>query len=400
MTKWLQDASVYFKGNVGVMMVSWLIYAVGSSITVPYLSIYMKMLGADSEIIGIIYSLGMLSQLITIIPGGLLTDTIGRRRSILIGTWGVAGTTLLYVLAPNWESLLAIYIINSAIGFYQPALMATILDSLPSSKRASGVMLVSVLPQLPTLILPPLGGALINRYGLLGIRFAYLISTIMAIIVAVIRHKTLVETLNETRSKLSLRELLASYDLRSSILRLHARARFLLVIMLIASATTVSANTLVPIYAIYKLNLNTVAWGTIVAAANAAYIIVGVVTALYIDKMRHSLLIIGSTTIAVANVFGLLPLGGIAIAVYLIIIQIGAQVVSTSIQSDMGDYVDARGRGNAISLLIIFQLIGQSLGSYIAGITYRLNPLNIFMIPLIIMIATTIAIWFIIHKRH
>ncbi len=42
MTKWLQDTSVYFKGNVGVMMVSWLIYAVGSSITVPYLSIYIK----------------------------------------------------------------------------------------------------------------------------------------------------------------------------------------------------------------------------------------------------------------------------------------------------------------------------------------------------------------------
>ncbi len=399
MARWLQDTLVYFKGNVGVMMVSWLMYAVGSSITNPYLSIYMKMLGADSEMIGIIYSLGMLSQLITIIPGGLLTDTIGRRRSIIIGTWGIAGTTLLYVIAPNWQSLLAIYVINSAMGFYQPALMATILDSLPSNKRASGVMLVSVLPQLPTLILPPLGGALINRYGLLGIRLAYLISTIMAIIVAVIRHKTLVETLNETRNKLSLRELLASYNLRSSILRLHARARFLLVVMLLVSAATISASTLVPVYAIYKLNLSTVAWGTIVAAANAAYMLVGVVMALYVDRMRRSLLLIGSIMIVIANAFGLSPLGGIAIAVYLIVIQVGAQVVSTSIQSDMGDYVDARARGNAISLLIIFQLIGQSLGSYIAGITYRLNPLNIFIMPLIIMTAAIIATWFIIHHR-
>ncbi len=61
--------------------------------------------------------------------------------------------------------------------------------------------------------------------------------------------------------------------------------------------------------------------------------------------------------------------------------------------------VKAEGRGgNAVGgLLIIFQLIGQSIGSYLAGITYKLNALNLFIMPAIIMVMATAII---VMKRH
>ncbi|GGP19956.1 MFS transporter [Thermocladium modestius] len=395
--KGFRVASVYFSGNVGVMLLSWLLYGIGSAITNPYLSIYMKMLGASSVMIGAIYSLGMLAQLITIIPGSLLTDTIGRRQSIIIGTWGIAATTSLYVIAPNWQTLLAVYVINSAMAFYQPALMSTVLDSLPSNKRASGVLMVSVLPQLPVVVLPPIGGALIGRYGLLGIRMAYLASTAVSFVVGIIRQRYLKETLTAIKpSPPSPRELLRSYDLRTSTSRLPSEAKFLLVVMFLASIASAPASTLVPVYVIYRLNLSTVAWGTMVAAANAAYLVVGLIMTLYVDRIRRILLIVGAAVMAVANIFGLIP-NGLIISLYLVVFQVGLQLLTTSIQSDVGDVVKAEGRGNAVGLLIIFQLIGQSIGSYLAGITYKLNALNLFIMPAIIMVMATAII---VMKRH
>jgi len=372
------------------MLLSWLLYGIGSAITNPYLSIYMKMLGASSVMIGTIYSLGMLAQLITIIPGSLLTDTIGRRRSIIIGTWGIAAATSLYVIAPNWQTLLAVYTMNSAMAFYQPALMSTVLDSLPTNKRASGVLMVSVLPQLPMIALPPIGGALIGRYGLLGIRMAYLASTAVSIVVAIIRQRSLKETLTVVRPSLpSPRELLRSYDIRASISKLPSEARFLLAVMFLASIASVPASTLFPVYVIYRLNLSTVAWGTMVAAANAAYLVMGLIMTLYVDRIsRIRLAIIGAAVMAMANIFGFIP-NGLIISLYLVIFQVGLQLLTTSIQSYMGDMVKAEGRGNAVGLLIIFQLIGQSIGSYLTGISYKLNALSIFVMPAIVMAAVT-----------
>ncbi|MCG2895387.1 MAG: MFS transporter, partial [Vulcanisaeta sp.] len=170
-------------GNVGVLLLTWFLYAIGNSITMPYLSIYMKMLGASPIDIGIAYSVATAAQLIMMMPGGYLTDTIGRRRSIVVGTWIMTVTLFLMAIPPNWQVLVMIYALSSAAAFYQPALLALLLDSLPPSRYASGILIMSVIPQIPWLILPPVGGFLISKYGLLGIRIAYLISAFISLVV-------------------------------------------------------------------------------------------------------------------------------------------------------------------------------------------------------------------------
>jgi len=57
------------RGNVGVMVISWFLFAISSSLTNPYLSLYMKYLGAGPQYIGAAFALAYLVQLITVIPG-------------------------------------------------------------------------------------------------------------------------------------------------------------------------------------------------------------------------------------------------------------------------------------------------------------------------------------------
>ncbi|MGC8542841.1 MAG: MFS transporter [Vulcanisaeta sp.] len=372
----------YITGNVGILLLTWLLYAIGNSITMPYLSIYMKMLGANAFEIGTAYSIAMASQLITIIPGGYLTDTIGRRMSIVTGTWIITATSFLMAIAPNWQLLTVIYALNSAAAYYQPALLAIILDSLPPERYASGILVTSVLPQIPWLILPPVGGLLINKYGLLGIRIAYLISASISTIVAIIRQLSLRETLNNALRKPSLRELLYSYYSLGRITQIPREVLRIYVMALILAIALMPINTLLPIYVVYKLGLSTVYWGSLVSISYAAYIVLSIAITFYVDRFRSKLIMWGTVLGLIGSVAGLLE-DVPSVIVYLLLLQVGSQLLMTALQSRLGDLIGINRRGHGVSLLIVFQLIGQMVGSYLSGSLYRLSTYTLFLIPLI-----------------
>ncbi|MCG2869230.1 MAG: MFS transporter [Vulcanisaeta sp.] len=376
-------------GNVGVLLLTWFLYAIGNSITMPYLSIYMKMLGASPIDIGIAYSVATAAQLIMMMPGGYLTDTIGRRRSIVVGTWIMTVTLFLMAIPPNWQVLVVIYALNSAAAFYQPALLALLLDSLPPSRYASGILITSVIPQIPWLILPPVGGFLISKYGLLGIRIAYLISAFISLVVALIRQYLIKETLNNVKGRVSIRETLRSYYLLRSITKLPASLLRVYITMLILFMALMPMNTLLPIYVVYKMNLNTTYWGYLVSLSNAAYVVINLVLTFYVDKLRNELVLLGVAIMATGSALGLfsnLP----SIATYLILLQVGSQLVITALQSRVGYLVGTNRRGHSIGLLIIFQLLGQTIGSYLSGELYRLSTSSLFLMPLLLSITIMI----------
>ncbi|MGC8606464.1 MAG: MFS transporter [Vulcanisaeta sp.] len=381
----------YVTGNVGILLLTWFLYAIGNALTIPYFSIYLKMLGANAIDIGLTYSISIIAQLITVIPGGYLTDTLGRRLSIIIGTWLITITSFLMVIAPNWQLLAVFYAINMAAAFYQPALLAILIDSLPRDRYASGILITSILPQIPWLVLPPIGGFLINKYGLLGIRFAYLISSIISTTVAVIRQLAIKETLNNKLSKASLREFLHSYYLLRNIINLPSDLLITYISALIIAIAVMPVNTLLSIYVVYKLGLSTVYWGYLVSISYAAYIIIGIFLMFYVDKYRNKLLISGIIINTVGSAIGLLENAYSTIG-YLLLLQIGTQLAMTAIQSKLGSSISIDRRGYGMSILIVFQLVGQTIGSYVTGELYKVSTGSIFLIPLILSLSLIMMI--------
>lgn len=375
------DIRYYVTGNVGILLLTWLLYGIGNALTMPYLSIYMRLLGANSVEIGITYSIATVAQLITIIPGGYLTDTIGRKRSIVIGTWLITATTFLMAIAPNWQSLIIIYAINMAAAFYQPALLAIILDSLPSSKYASGILITSVLPQIPWLVLPPVGGLLVNKYGLLGIRLAYLISALISVVVAVIRQLTLRETLGSTVTRVSLREVMRSYCLLRDIVSLPSDALVIYIMAFVLAIAIMPANTLLSIFVVYRLKLDTVYWGYFVSISYATYIVVGMLLTLYVDRLRDKLILMGSIINILGSAVGMFE-EALTTMLYLILLQVGSQLVMTELQSRLGNLLGIRRRGYGTSLLIVSQLTAQTIGGYLSGALYSISARTLFLVPL------------------
>ncbi len=103
----------------------------------------------------------------------------------------------------------------------------------------------------------------------------------------------------------------------------------------------------------------------------------------YVDKYRGKLLITGIIINTVGSAIGLLENTYSTIG-YMLLLQVGAQLIMTAIQSELGNRINIDRRGYGMSLLITFQLIGQTIGSYVAGELYRLNTESLFLIPLVL----------------
>lgn len=97
------------KGNIGIIVVSWVLFGIGNVLVYPYFSIYVKLLGGGDFDIGLVNSISSVAGLLLTIPGGYLTDVYGRKRIIIFG---------------------------SMAHFYTPALRTIVADSLPEDSRA------------------------------------------------------------------------------------------------------------------------------------------------------------------------------------------------------------------------------------------------------------------------
>jgi MFS family permease len=130
------------------------------------LPLYLKSLNASVVQIGLFFTLSSILPLILQILGGWISDTLGRLRSIAMGS--VAGV-LSYVgliLAPTWQWVLLGEglgaITRSLIG---PSFSAFIADQSAEENRARVFGITDSIFMLVLVIGPPLGGWMADVYG-------------------------------------------------------------------------------------------------------------------------------------------------------------------------------------------------------------------------------------------
>ncbi|MCD6363024.1 MAG: MFS transporter [Synergistetes bacterium] len=158
------------------------------------LPLYLKSLGASDKAISVLYFLFNLAFYIGQIPGGFLTDRIGRKPIVV-------GTTLLYALAgygmafsSSWIGVSIFYIINALSSSIQmPAILALVFES--QEKKGTSFGMTSFSFNLGIAIGPFIGAMLLERIGIKGLLTIY---SIAALSMGVARWIFLEETLRAT----------------------------------------------------------------------------------------------------------------------------------------------------------------------------------------------------------
>uniref|UniRef100_A0A7C2BKY1 MFS transporter n=1 Tax=Thermosphaera aggregans TaxID=54254 RepID=A0A7C2BKY1_9CREN len=370
------EARSLLSGNVGVMALSWFLFTLSGSLVQPFFSVYAKELGASDLDLAWMRTLGMLSLGLSLIPGGLITDYIGRVKTIMIGTTGIAIVQFMYALARDWREFAIIWVLDSAMHFYQPALSAIVMDSMPRDKTFKGFILLNIVPSIPWLFMPVVGGILYQELGVTGVRIGFILSGVISIMVLILRMRGFKETYSKKDKDFSkLVFELSGY--RPVLLKAFKIYLFTALLWQLAFGVL---NTYGAIYAIEVLGIRKPEWGMVNSASTMASIAWSILifrfTLTNYRKLSVISSLLASVSIAVISLPYFFKVNALSVVIICnVVISISNNIISAAISTMLTRILPQEIRGRAVSFQRIMENVGAAFSSMVAGILYvSLNP--------------------------
>jgi len=149
------------------------------NLTAQYDSIYTVALGADSVALGTISSIGNGISALISAPAGWLVDRHGVKPFYLVSVGLVAGATLIYALAPNWQTIIAATILLCiSMRLTGTGCSVICADSVQNEDRATAQNLCVTVGSSFSMIAPLVAAPLVTALGgmtVAGIRPLYYI---------------------------------------------------------------------------------------------------------------------------------------------------------------------------------------------------------------------------------
>lgn len=193
------------------MLVDMLLY----SVVVPVLPVYASQLGASTAAIGLLFAVYAVGLVLATPFLGMLSDRIGRRRPMLMGSVGLVFATILFAMAETYPLLVTARFVQgvaaAAVWTAGVALVADVTESRNLGK-AMGVVMTCMSAGL--ILGPPVGGFL-QEAG--DHRTPFIVVTIAAVISGVIQFLWIHDPARRESGGARIRTLLTDPVLRGTI---------------------------------------------------------------------------------------------------------------------------------------------------------------------------------------
>ncbi len=168
--------------GVAALAAGLLLFGVGQELWSRYLPAYLRSVGASVLAVGAFGTLADLLEAAYAYPGGVLSDRLGTRRALL--AFG-ALTTIGFAVYLVWSSaagiFLGLFLVMGWKSLGLPATFALIGEELAGARRTVAFTVQAILKRLPIVVAPPLGGMLIERFGMArGMRAGFAISVVLS----------------------------------------------------------------------------------------------------------------------------------------------------------------------------------------------------------------------------
>ncbi|MGW8181170.1 MAG: MFS transporter, partial [bacterium] len=181
--------------NLLVITLTQSLFMLTASLWWPYWSLYILELGVSKTLLGMIFMAETIAQLIFQIPGGVLTDRIGRKKMIIFGSILRATSPFVYVLTGSWQFVLCGMFITQMSNMMIPAIDALIAESTSVEHRAMGYGTFRMMTLLPQIFTPFIGGLITDALGIyVGVRLAITCTVVVAIFNVIVRWRFLEDT--------------------------------------------------------------------------------------------------------------------------------------------------------------------------------------------------------------
>jgi len=149
-----------------LFMLAMILANLGGEMYGMLLPLYLKELNASVVQIGLFFTISQVVPLVVQILGGWISDSLGRLRSIAIGS--LAGNLVYvgFIFAPTWQWVLSGQIFSAITrALIGPSFSAFIAEQSSEGTRARVFGITDTLFLVISVVGPPLGGYLVDEYG-------------------------------------------------------------------------------------------------------------------------------------------------------------------------------------------------------------------------------------------
>ncbi len=354
--------------HVLVLVTLWLTLFTQSSqflVVAPVLPRIGEQLAVAPEHLGLLVTGYAVGTALFAILAGPVSDRVGRRTILRVGSLVMAVVLLLHGLAADFASLLGLrFLAGASSGILAGAAVAYVGDVVPYQRRGAAMGVVMSGMAFGQILGIPIGAALAGRFGFQSTFVSFGIVMLAAFGLTM---TTLPAAPTSARGHFGLREAIGSYT--SLLARSDVRAVAAAGVLMMLSVSSFIVYQPVWLEETFGASPDAVASLFLVGGlANATF---GPVAGRLSDRVgRKGLVVVGSVALAVLMfVTPLVPSFPLIYALFFVIMAVVAMRISPY-NALLTAMVERGQRGSLMSLSMAFSQVGFALGAAFAGWTY------------------------------
>ncbi len=358
--------SLGLERNIVVMLAAVMILGMGEELWQRFIPKYLQFLGASAWAIALYGTLKDLLDAVYQYPGGWLADRLGRRVALVLFTLLAIVGYAIYLLSPNWRTILVGTIFVMAwSSLTLPAIFAIIGDNLPSQRRAIGFGVQSILKRIPIIAAPPIGGWLIAQSGLAnGVKIGLIITIGLAFLGLWIVHRGYKEISRTTRDGESFLSIWRNMD---------ANLKRLLLSDCLARWAEGIPKVFIVLYVIDGLQMSAVQFGWLTSVQMLTATVIYIPIAKLADQLNRKPFVL-----LTFGFFALFP-AALAFAQNLVWVTLAfivaglREVGEPARKALIVDLADANARGRAVGIYYLIRGLAVFPASLVGGWLWRMD---------------------------
>ena len=371
----------------------------GGSMYDPILPLYLQQLKASVQQVGWFFTLSRLLPLVMQILGGYISDSIGRLRSIALGSIAGVFTYVALILAPTWQWALLATTFGAITGsLVQPSFAAFIAEHSTANNRARVYGISQTLFLVVMVVGPVLGGWLVDwksfRFMLAVGGLLYLAATIIRISMA--REAAKGKEANPKRVSFS--GLKVNLGAMTALLAAGGVVTWILVTDGVRDVSYSLSGNLFPIFGRDFIGLSATQIGLMSSLFGLAMMLTTYPAGWLSDKLGERVpIVIGFFLQAIAiSMIVLVPKLSVATAaIGWAVAGVGVGIMDPAYQSLVSKAVPSRLRGTAFGLfsssLGVFSLPAPAIGAWMWD---TIGPRSPFAVTALASLLAMIPAWF------
>jgi len=377
--KAISETAELLRGNFLVLMITWVLMRIAFRMVTPYETLFIRALGADETIIGMMMSAYQAVFCFSIIPGSYIADRWGRKRIIVIMTFALGLSYLFYCFALSWHLILAGMLIAALCRVYAPALSAITADSIPPGKRGIGYSMTRVLPDASALASPLMAVFLIEEFGFVdGLRIAYAAIVAVLLLCALLRLFFLKETVEPAHPDGGIKNVYAEAvrDLTVVVREAPRPLKALLFAPLIVLPLANGLWTFVPLFVIDFSGLTEADWGMISTVRMAVGLSTGLFLGGLVDKLnRKNVLVISYLARSILMGFLVFAKGFLQILIVMIFFEFLVGLSFPAMSSLLADLTPREMRGRVLGArMLLMNIVSIPMPTLVGFLYQYVNP--------------------------